>query len=193
MMILTDCDGVLVNWIKIYNEWMELEGFRRKNSSYELHERYGLPEEESDKYIRHFNMSAEIEHLPPFRDAIKYVRKMHENHGVTFHCITALGSNKRSHVLREKNLKNLFGPTAFSKVDCVKRGKYKKPVLEKYQDTDVSAPVVWVEDSIKTALMGYELGLTTFLMNHPYNIHEDIPAGIIRVDSWKDIYEHLFE
>jgi len=30
-------------------------------------------------------------------------------------------------------------------------------------------------------------------MNHEYNIHEDIPAGIIRVDSWKDIYEHLFE
>jgi len=188
MMILTDCDGVLVNWIKIYNEWMEEEGFRKLNSSYELHERYGLPEEESDKYIRHFNMSAEIEYLPPLRDSIKYVRKMHEDHGATFHCITALGSNKRSHVLREKNLKNLFGPTAFSKLDCVKRGKDKKPILEKYRDSEV----VWVEDSIKTALMGHELGLTTFLINHDYNINEDIPEGIIRVDGWKEIYEHLF-
>ena len=113
---------------------------------------------------------------------------MHENHGATFHCVTALGSNKRSHVLREKNLKNLFGPTAFSKVDCVARGKYKQPVLEKYRDTDA----IWVEDSIKTALMGYELGLTTFLINHDYNINEDIPEGIIRVDGWKEIYEHLF-
>mgnify|MGYP001158359792 CR=1 FL=1 len=188
MMILTDCDGVLVNWIKIYNEWMEEEGYHKLNSSYELHERYGLPEEESDKYIRHFNMSAEIEHLPPHKDAIKYVRKLHEEHGATFHCITALGRNKRSHVLREKNLKNLFGPTAFSKIDCVARGKHKRPVLEKYRDTEA----IWVEDSIKTALMGYELGLTTFLMNHEYNINEDIPDGIIRVNSWRDIYETIF-
>jgi len=106
MMILTDCDGVLVDWIKIYNEWMEEEGFRKLNSSYELHERYGLPEAGSDRMIRFFNMSAEIEHLPPHKDAIKYVRKFHEDHGVTFHCVTALGSNKRSHLLREKNLKN---------------------------------------------------------------------------------------
>ena len=188
MIILTDCDGVLVNWIKVYNEWMEDEGYRKENTSYELHERYGLSEEESDKYIRYFNMSAEIEHLPPLRDAIKYVRKMHENHGATFHCVTALGSNKRSHALRERNLRNLFGRTTFSKVDCVKRGKYKKPVLEKYENTDA----IWVEDSIKTAVMGHELGLTTFLMNHDYNIHEDIPEGIIRVDGWKEIYEHLF-
>lgn len=188
MIILTDCDGVLVNWIKVYHGWMKDEGFRKQNSSYELHERYDLPEEESDKYIRYFNMSAEIEFLPPLRDAMRYVRKMHENHGAVFHCVTALGTNKRSPVLRERNLKNLFGRTTFCQIDCVERGRFKKPILEKYRDTDA----IWVEDCVKTAIDGYELGLTTFLMNHDYNIHEDIPEGIIRVDSWKEIYEHIF-
>ena len=67
MVILTDCDGVLVDWMSIYHEWMKAEGHEKVSSSYELHERYGLEEETSDKYMRFFNMSAEIEFLPPLR------------------------------------------------------------------------------------------------------------------------------
>ena len=190
MNILTDCDGVLVNWLNIYHEWMTREGYMRINYSYELHERYNLEEKFSDNYIRHFNMSAEIEFLPPFRDAIKYVRKMHEEHGTTFHCITAMGTNKKSHILRKRNLDNLFGKTVFSQIDCVERGRHKKSILEKYSDTDT----VWIEDCVATAIDGYEAGLRTFLMNHEYNRDNtsDLPEGITRVDNWKEIYEHLF-
>jgi beta-phosphoglucomutase-like phosphatase (HAD superfamily) len=188
MVILTDCDGVLVDWMSIYHEWMEGEGHKKVCSSYELHERYGLEEETSDKYMRFFNMSAEIEFLPPLRDSVKYVRKMHENHGAIFHCITALGPNKRSHILRKRNLENLFGKTTFREIDCVERGSTKKPILERYRDSGT----IWVEDSVDRAIEGYEMGLNTYLMNHDHNHNVDIPSDITRVYNWREIYEEYF-
>lgn len=188
MKIITDCDGVLVDWMEIYHKWITNEGYIKKNDSYELHERYSMEEDISDTFIRHFNMSAEVEFLPPLRDSIKYVRKLHEEHGISFHCITAMGTNKKSHILRKKNLENLFGKTAFAELDCVKRGKDKKPLLQEYTGEDV----IWIEDSVDNAIVGHYAGLKTFLMVHEHNVDRELPEGIIRVNNWKEIYEHLF-
>ena len=185
--IITDCDGVLVDWMSTFHEWMTNEGHTRIGDSYELDERYDVPKETADSYLRYFNMSAEIEWLPPLRDSIKYVKKLHEENGFTFHCITALGRNKKSHRLRERNLKRLFGDSVFSQIDCVARGRNKRPYLEKYKDTDT----VWIEDSVKLAIEGHELGLRSFLINHDHNKDVDLPEGITRVSNWKEIYENI--
>ncbi len=187
--ILTDCDGVLVNWLYSFNKWLEEMGHCVQDAStYNLSEKYCISEVDCDQYIKYFNQSAEIEHLPPLRDAIKYVWKMHNNHGVIFHCISALGSNKNSHALRIRNLQNLFGVSTFNKIDCVDSIWDKREILEKYRDTDA----IWVEDHIYNAEIGLELGFTTYLMDHLYNQNEDMPKEITRVNNWKEIYERHF-
>lgn len=188
MIVLTDADGCLVNWMSVFEEWMKGLGLKPKALSYEIDEKYGIPKDAADDYVKFFNMSAEIEFLPPLRDSIKYVEKMHREHGVVFHCITAIGSNRKSHVLRERNLKNLFGKTTFHEIDCVGSGSKKKPFLEKYRDSGA----VWIEDSVERAIEGYEMGLSTFLVNHDHNQFDDIPSGIVRVSNWKEIYNILF-
>tara|TARA_R110000772_G_scaffold20140_3_gene55942 strand:- start:7745 stop:8326 length:582 start_codon:yes stop_codon:yes gene_type:complete len=192
MIILTDADGCLVDWVSIFKEWMAGMGkFPVKglsSTSYEIDEMYGIGREAADDYVKFFNMSAEIEYLPPLRDSIKYIEKMHKEHGVVFHCITALGPNKKSHVLRERNLKNLFGETTFREIDCTASGEEKFPILEKYRYTGT----VWIEDNVKRAIEGYELGLDTYLMNHIYNRGDDIPSDIKRVYNWKELYENIF-
>jgi FMN phosphatase YigB (HAD superfamily) len=88
--ILTDCDGVLLDWEYAYGSWMHRHGYEVVHEGiYDMSEKYGLVKSESKKLIRMFNESASIRKLPPLRDAIKYVKKLHEEHGYVFHAITS--------------------------------------------------------------------------------------------------------
>ena len=187
MIILTDCDGVLVDWMSSFTRWMEEEGHKKINNSYEIGERFGISEKEGVQQMRHFNMSAEIEWLPPLRDARKYIHKLNFEHGAVFHCITAIGSNKKSHILRRRNIHKVFGETPFAEIDCVARGRNKRAILERYKDTGT----IWVEDSPKLAHVGLELGLTTFLMKHDHNHDVEVEEGVIKVNNWKEIYDKI--
>ena len=40
--ILTDCDGVLCDWMYSFNAFMEMQGFKEKQTSYNVNEFYGI-------------------------------------------------------------------------------------------------------------------------------------------------------
>ena len=43
--ILTDCDGVLLQWEKAFHEWMKLNGFEKKGEGhYDIDMMYHLPQ-----------------------------------------------------------------------------------------------------------------------------------------------------
>jgi FMN phosphatase YigB (HAD superfamily) len=90
--ILTDVDGVLLNWEYAFNVWMQRHGYRlgKNANSYDMGERYDLNDKKKRELVKFFNESAAIGYLPPLRDAIHYVRKLHEKHGYVFHVLTAL-------------------------------------------------------------------------------------------------------
>ena len=91
--ILTDCDGVLLDWGYSFDQWMARHGYEAKEgfeSNYAMAKKYGLEKSEAKRLIRIFNESAAVRKIPPLRDAIKYVRKLHEEHGYVFHCITSM-------------------------------------------------------------------------------------------------------
>jgi hypothetical protein len=115
--ILTDADGVLVYWEHTFINWMYFNGYGKPDSSkYELHEKYGITENESRLLSKMFNESTMLSKLPPMRDAIKYVKKLHEEHGFVFHCISAVPDLDSTRKARWENLENLFGKTAFERV-----------------------------------------------------------------------------
>ena len=188
--ILTDCDGVLLDWGFAFSQWMDRNGYEvdeKYNSNYAMAKRYGLDQAEAKRLIRMFNESATIRKLPPLRDAIKYVKKLHEEYGYVFHAITSLSNDQYAQHLRTKNLIELFGPTVFERYVYLDCGADKDEVLYKYK----SSECWWIEDKIANAEVGLEVGLQPLLMAHDHNKNYD--GEIERVHTWRDIYNRVLE
>lgn len=183
--ILTDVDGVLLNWGYAFKVWMEQKGYNVKDPDvYNVDKIFDMNRAESKKMVRHFNESAAIGFLPPLRDAIHYVRKLHEEHGYVFHAITSLSLDPHAARLREENLKKLFGETAFAKVLCLDTGADKDDALIPYADSGA----VWIEDKVENAEVGDKFGLDSILIEHAYNMdNTDFPL----MKNWKEVYEYL--
>ena len=115
-LILTDCDGVLLNWEYAFNTWMQANGHKLSDDpvhkySYDMKERYGIDSQVAQRLVKSFNESAAMGFLPPQRDAIQYVKKLHEELGYVFHVITSLSKNPYACKLRRMNLEKIFGET----------------------------------------------------------------------------------
>lgn len=185
--ILTDCDGVLLDWEYSFDQWMKRHGYTKKRDDvYDLATCYDIPKSECKRIVRMFNESANIGFIPPMRDAIRYVRKLHEEHGYVFHCITSLSNDPFAVKAREQNLKNVFGDTVFERVLCLDTGADKDEALEEYKDSGC----IWIEDKIENAEVGHRMGLQSILIEHDHNAdfyHGDIPV----LRYWKEVYNQI--
>ena len=129
--ILTDCDGVLLDWEEGFSVWMEHHGHEKVEGYqylYNIGQRYGMSSEAGNKLVKQFNESAAIGFLPPLRDAQFFVKKLHEQHQYKFIAITSLSLDPYAKYLRERNLKKLFGD-AFIDVICLDTGADKDTIL----------------------------------------------------------------
>lgn len=183
--ILVDCDGVLLDWIYAFGQWMNRHGFCEVDENeYCIAKRYNIEKSLAKMLIRMFNESATIRKLPPLRDAIKYVKKLHEEHGYIFHAITSLSDDYYSQHLRTKNLIELFGPTAFQKYTYLDTGADKDNELYPYRGTEC----YWIEDKPENAICGANFGLNSLLMTHEHNsTFED--ERVKRVSNWQEIHD----
>jgi hypothetical protein len=184
--ILTDADGVLLDWEWAFAVWMEEHGFTKQEGhqfEYDIGIRYGIGHEQGKKLIKMFNESAAIGFLPPLRDAMYYVKRLHEEHGYVFHCITSLSTDVNAKKLREMNLKKLFGKTAFDRVICLATGADKNDALEEYANSDLW----WIEDKPENADVGHNMGLKSILVEHGHNMHHECLYPVVK--NWKEIYE----
>jgi len=187
--ILTDCDGVLLDWEYAFTQWMHRHGYDPVDETqYNVGKRFNLERPFSKKLVRMFNESASIRKVPPLRDAIKYVRKLHEEHGYVFHAITSLSNDQYAQHLRTKNLIELFGPTAFEKYTYLDCGADKDEALAVYKNTECW----WVEDKVENAVVGAKVGLNSILMAHTHNADLSSTQAMLiraRVQNWKQIYD----
>jgi len=183
--ILTDCDGVLFDWEYSFDQWMKRHEYNVvEEGNYLMDVKYGLEKKEAKKLIRMFNESAWIRKLPPLRDAIKYVKILHQDHGYIFHAITSLSEDQYAQHLRTKNLREMFGDTVFEKYVYLDTGADKDEVLEEYRNTKCW----WIEDKPENANVGQCLGLQGLLVNHDHNKEHLLEDGVLRVQNWKEIY-----
>jgi len=186
-LILTDCDGVCTNWDYAFGVWIEQHGHtpvERGNRFYSLAERYNLDPEQVPQLVKQFNESAAMGFLPALRDAVFYIKRLHEEHGYKFHCITSMSRDPNAVKLREMNICKLFGDTAFSKIICLDTQAPKYDILKQYANTGL----YWIEDNYRNCVAGLDYGLKPVLMEHGFNMTEDIPPGVTKVTSWKEIY-----
>jgi len=185
-LILSDCDGVMLDWEWAFSVWMQERGYTLKDGgkkSYFLHHHYNeLEEKDAKRVIKTFNESAAIGFLPALRDATFYVKRLHEEHGYKFKCITSLSLDKNAGKLREMNLRKIFGE-AIEDVICLDTGADKDEALLPYKDSGMW----WIEDKPENADVGSALGLNSILIEHGHNMHHVANYPIVK--NWKEIYE----
>lgn len=184
MNILTDADGVLLNWEDRFNSWMIGQKYKLLDpSAYDLETRFGLKSKEAKNLCEAFNQTAEIGFLNAFKDSIKYTRKISEDTGATFICISSLSSNKAAQKLRTINLSVVF-KDIFEDFIYLPCGADKGDVLDQF----AYSGMWWIEDKPENAEAGLSRGLNCILMNHPYNISHKVHPSIHRVNNWKEIH-----
>ena len=185
--IVTDADGVCLNWEWAFEVWMEEHGHKLQPDhagAYDMGLRYGISKEDTRKLIKIFNESAAIGFLPALRDATYYIKLLHEKHGYVFDVVTSLSTNPYAQKLRKKNLRKLFGETAFRKFKFLATGADKDAALLPYKDSGL----FWIEDRTENAELGQRLGMKSLLIANGHNYtyqHDDIRV----VKDWSEIYE----
>lgn len=186
--ILVDCDGVLCDWEYVFNSWMKRRGYNiTDKGSYYIDRRYDdLTMNEGIKLIKHFNESVNIGNIPPLRDSIHYVKKLHQKYGFVFHVISSFGLNPLAHELRTKTLQRIFGKSTFEKFIYLGLQEDKIEVLKAYKNTGC----FWIEDKMSNAINGYDLGLKSILLSHEYN-KNDNDENIIKLKNWNEIYNYI--
>jgi hypothetical protein len=184
--ILTDVDGVLLEWEKHFRSWMESKGFflrKGAEKKYSMIERYGIKKELKESLIDEFNRSAWMSIQEPMPDSQTWVKLLHAE-GWTFIPITSQTMDIPAQELRKRRLKELFGGTVFENFIILDTGAHKDSALAEFHGTGLW----WIEDKWTNAKKGLDYGLKPLLYNHSYN-KKFYDKNITRVNNWKHIYQ----
>ena len=154
------------------------------NLLYDMAQRFNITPSQAWQQVKVFNESAAMGFLPALRDAMYYVKRLHEEHGYVFRCITSMSLDPNAKKLRQMNLEKLFGKTAFEELVCLDTGAAKDEALALYKDSGL----YWIEDKLENAECGLDLGLKPILIEHGFNMNETLRSGITKVVNWKEIY-----
>ncbi len=194
--ILTDVDGVLLEWENHFTEWMQQRSYYDDNgqryypykllpdkqNTYEMAERFGLTVTQIRKEIREFNKSAWMATQPPMPESQTWVKLLHAE-GWTLIPITSQTSDIPAQEVRKRRLSELFGEETFKNYLILDTGSDKDSALAEFHGTGL----LWVEDKPKNALCGLKYGLKPIIIDHEYNKEFKHP-DITRVNNWKDIH-----
>tara|TARA_R110000822_G_scaffold262721_3_gene387070 strand:+ start:536 stop:1120 length:585 start_codon:yes stop_codon:yes gene_type:complete len=191
MIILIDADGVLLDWEPAFHRFMLRYGYVGDQcdlTKYRMNLRYGIDRTTSNLYVRHFNESCFMSSISPLRDSVKYVRKLHDDHGYKFHVITSQSDLYQAQQLRIQNLTNTFGDV-FEGFTILNTGADKSKSLKKFKGTGY----YWIEDKLENAIAGQAIaGLNPILVRHEHTDMESCNNALIPAFwSWKEIYNHI--
>jgi FMN phosphatase YigB (HAD superfamily) len=176
-LILTDIDGVCLDWSKQFNKFL-----KEYHPDKELMDPTVFAQApDTAKLIEGYNKTAWIGFLEPHRDAKEVLQKF-KNDGWQIIGCTSMGTDRYANALRKMNIESHF-PEVFDKVDIIPFMEPKNRWLSYYKDSGA----IWVEDKISNAKAGADIGLNTYLMKHEYNAFLD-DKRIKKVDNWIQIY-----
>lgn len=182
--ILTDCDGVLLDWEASFERWIALKGYVFNplyNDQYSINDRYGIPHGKGSELVDEFNHSKDFEYLKPWRDSVRYVKQL-ASEGWKFVVITTAGVHPDTYTYRIKNLENVFGKGVIKSLHILPLHGDKGVELVKYKGSGL----YWIEDKPSNADLGFKYGLKPLLMTAPYN--QSYNGAVMRVNNWKEIY-----
>lgn len=191
-LILTDADGVLLDWLGEFTDHMIELGHQpvpEADIYYNLGKRFDMCQLDALEIGTRFNESTKMRNLRPYKDAVKYVKLLSEQ-GFKFVVISSMSDKDLSKAYRMENLRNLFGDCMID-LHGLHPSEDKQRTLLEWADRDL----FWIEDHFKNAVAGHEVGLSPILVSNEYNqkFKTDLfPATSIE-EPWKEIYDIICE
>ena len=191
--ILTDCDGVLLDWLGSFDQWM-LEEHNKEvvnERVYCIGGRYGESPQYGKERVLEFNGSDAVDYLSPMPGAVRAVETLGAK-GHTFDVITAFSDDPVRIEKRRELLEEHFG-NVFGELHSHSFTTSKYPYLELYEPGHI-----WIEDNAANAAIGQALGHRSFLLTHPYNedegqelLIENKISGVS--DNWHDLLQSILK
>ncbi len=194
-LILTDVDGVLLDLHDALKRFMaEEKGIslteEQWKSTYYIHKILGISREEEQEIIVDFYHSDYFRNIPALPHAVETVQALRDE-GWRFIVVTAaiqelarqdieLTRQNRIH-----NLETVFGKNTFDEYFITEVHGCKSGVLKQFNQA------VWVEDSVKNALIGDDCGHVSFVMNSDYYKEGDNHKSLPVANDWRDIRRAL--
>lgn len=191
--ILTDIDEVWLNWIDGFKKWVsDNKGVGDPGIMIDwcLKDHYDISEEELESWLDEFKNCND--YVEPYEGSERCLRTLSSFFDIIG--ITAMDPVRESYVLNKlPYFKNIY----------FERDKEK--VLKKYPRS------IWIEDNIENALIGYNHGHYTFLMDRDHNKYYSeavevsewkVFKSIVRIRSYEDMikaiklvmeYEHRYD
>ena len=183
--LLTDCDGVLLDWETRFREFAKRLGYQLRDSAvnaYSTSEQYNISQAEGSALIAKFNASSDFESLTPFKDSVKYITRL-KNENWKIVVITTAGDHPWTYGLRKSNLDRVFGKDAVDELHILPLHGDKGLKLVDYMDSNLH----WIEDKPSNAELGFKYGLRPLIMTNNHNLSYLGPVS--RVNAWNEAYK----
>lgn len=192
-----DCDGVLLNWASGFRSFLiEIEGLHVSPGvpcSYDMKRWTGISDDTVlFSLMDRFNAGegGYFENLSPITGALEAVERLRQD-GYTLSILTACNTDAKTKSGRLCNLEAVFGSLdVFENVDFVALTESKSAHLQ-------ARPAgIFVEDNLKNAKLGAQLGHRTILLDYPYNVDHEAPEGdqsYLRVRDWSHALDLVLE
>lgn len=182
--ILTDLDNTLLDFAPHFEDWAERAGHRIRrgilNQTYQFQDMFLDPIDVETMLQPFFDCNHTMGNFSALANTIEPIRRLKEQ-GFEFVGVTACNPREGLAQLRHENLKRLFG-FDFEEVYVTGYELPKATILKDYE------PTYWVEDNLKHAIEGAELGYKVFLIDQDYNQAE---GPFTRVKDWSEIEAHI--
>lgn len=189
--ILTDVDGVLLDWFSAFRRYMKTLGLKEGKMVHTDHDKmykfFGLKDnDEMFEYVEVFNSGHwEFGTLPALDLAVDGVNALHSV-GYRFVAITSCSTAPQAVALRKANLYNIFGDV-FDEVHCVDVGESKRTHLADYE------PTFWIEDKASAAEDGLDYGHNSILIAQTWNAGITVDNRIKRCYDWREIENYILK
>lgn len=191
--IAVDIDEVLADFIAYFVEYHNLtyqtSYTKDKIFSFHLHEVFEVSKDEITERMIKFSEerhNAKITLVPGAKEGIdELLKKGYELHLVTSRPEAIKPQTeewiKKHFPGKFTDLHHAFNPNIHPKGSKMKKWEICK---------EISAGLL-IEDFLPNALGCAENGIKVLLMDAPWNQVEDLPEGVVRVKSWKEIISRL--
>lgn len=192
--ILTDCDGVLLDWAGGFTQWLfsrlgppwqvssvppyPMHAFRPADW---IRDAYGLSYADAPPLFSQFRVSPHFANLMPYRDACEWLPRIAEDYAARFVIISSAGTEPEVEAHRKTNLQACFGDV-FAPFTLLPPMENKRTALSRH------APTLWLDDHLPHVLDGHAVGHIAFHFDRFGELHPDAPR---RVSSWAEVHAWL--
>ena len=186
--LLCDVDDTILNCAdslqQFIGEQYGLFSEERLKDHHNIAKLFGVEHSRAMEMVLDFHRSDYIGNMTPLDCAATVLPELYKA-GYKFVAITACLNEIQTVERRRRNLNDVFG-IEWEAIHCIGMVPSKRAQLEMYPAS------IWVDDLWHHAADGMEIGHKSFVMDRPYNRHEDHPE-ITRVTNWHEIMEKINE